>query len=117
MLIFAVSAMEKLRNVPLKNLANLGLVILAVIVAVILIKMAARMNKIFLFMILALIVIVVGFTWVYQRTEPKFLTPVVDRIAPFFPSAPTPYSQRPAPGTERTAAPKNPAPPPEPKSR
>ena len=27
------------------------------------------------------------FNWVYHRTEPKFLTPIVDRIAPFFPSA------------------------------
>jgi len=27
------------------------------------------------------------FNWVYHRTEPKFLSPVVDRIAPFFPTA------------------------------
>jgi hypothetical protein len=27
------------------------------------------------------------FNWIYHRTEPKFLTPLVDRIAPFFPSA------------------------------
>ena len=27
------------------------------------------------------------FNWIYHRTEPKFLTPLVNRIAPFFPSA------------------------------
>ena len=29
----------------------------------------------------------VFFNWIYHRTEPKFLTPIVDRIAPFFPTA------------------------------
>lgn len=117
MLILAVSTWDKLRNVPPKNLANLGLVILAVIVAAILIKLAARMNKIFLAMILALIVTVVGMAWVYQRSEPKFLTPLVDRIAPFLPGAPTPYAQRPPAGSEGTTTPKKPAPPAAPKSR
>jgi len=27
------------------------------------------------------------FNWIYHRSEPKFLTPFVDRIAPFFPTA------------------------------
>jgi len=30
---------------------------------------------------------VVFFSWVYNRNEPKFLTPIVEKIAPFFPSA------------------------------
>ena len=32
-------------------------------------------------------VTVVGFHWIYNRQEPKFLTPLVDKIAPFLPSA------------------------------
>jgi hypothetical protein len=27
-----------------------------------------------------------GFNWVYERNEPKFMTPFVEKIAPFFPS-------------------------------
>jgi EamA domain-containing membrane protein RarD len=88
MLFFAVSALAKLQNLPRKNLVNLGLAVLVIIVAVVLIKEAARINRFVLFMIIALTVIVVGFSWVYERNEPKFLTPVVDTIAPFFPSRP-----------------------------
>jgi hypothetical protein len=118
MLVFAVTTLEKVRGVSPRNLANVGLAILVIIVAVILIKMAARMNKIIFVMIMAVTAFVVGMTWVYHRNEPKFLTPLIDRIAPFVPNTPTPYSQRSAPGAEGPAAPKKPAPPvpPPPKS-
>ena len=29
----------------------------------------------------------IWFNWIYHRTEPKFLTPLINRIAPFFPAA------------------------------
>jgi len=89
MLFFAVTALGRLQNLPRKNLVNLGLGILVIIVAVIIIKEAARMNKFILATMIALTLLVVCFSWVYQRNEPKFLTPVIDEIAPFFPSAPT----------------------------
>ena len=88
MLFFAINVAEKLRQVPRANLVNLGLGILVLIVAIILIRQAARMNKIVLFMIVMVALFVVSFTWVYERNEPKFLTPLVDQIAPFFPSRP-----------------------------
>lgn len=88
MLFFAVSALGKLQNLPKKNLVNLGLAVLIIIVTVVLIKEAARMNRFMLFMIILVTVFVVGFSWVYERNEPKFLTPVIDQIAPFFPSRP-----------------------------
>ena len=28
----------------------------------------------------------VGFNWIYERNEPAFLTPIVEKIAPFFPA-------------------------------
>jgi hypothetical protein len=34
-------------------------------------------------------------TWTYQRNEPKFLSPLIDTLAQFFPSAPKPISARP----------------------
>jgi uncharacterized membrane protein YqjE len=88
MVLFAVNVMEKLRNLPRKDLANLGLAVLILIVAIIIIKQAARLNRFVLFMIILVTIMVVGFTWVYQRNEPKFLTPLVDGIAPFFPHRP-----------------------------
>jgi hypothetical protein len=30
---------------------------------------------------------ILWFNWIYYRTEPKFLTPLINRIAPFFPTA------------------------------
>ena len=88
MLFFAVSALSKLHDLPRKNLVNLGLAVLIIIVVIVLIKEAARMNGFMLFMIIAVTVMVVGITWVYERNEPKFLTPFINEIAPFFPTRP-----------------------------
>jgi len=88
MLSFAVSAMQKLHRVPRENLINLGLGLLVLVVVIVLVKVAARVNKFVLFAILFVLVLVVGFTWVYERNEPKFLKPFIDSIAPFFPQRP-----------------------------
>ena len=88
MLFFAVNVLEKIRHLPRKNLINLGLGILVLLVVVLLIKQARKMNKFVLLTIVLITVVVVGFNWIYQRNEPKFLSPVIDVIAPFFPSAP-----------------------------
>lgn len=88
MLFFAVSVLEKIRHLPRKNLINLGLGILVLLVVILLIKQAQKMNKYVLLAIVAVTIAVLGFNWVYQRNEPKFLTPVIDIVAPFFPSAP-----------------------------
>ena len=82
---FCISAIEKVRNLPAKDLANLGLMVLVVIVAIFIIKQAAKMNRFLLYMIILVTFMVVGFTWIYQRNEPKLLTPLIDGIAPFFP--------------------------------
>jgi hypothetical protein len=89
MLFFAVSALAKLHNLPRRNLVNFGLAVLVVVVAIIVVKEAAKMNKFILGTLILVTVMVVCFSWVYQRNEPKFLTPFVDEIAPFFPSKPT----------------------------
>jgi MFS superfamily sulfate permease-like transporter len=89
MLFFAVSVLGKIRHLPQKNLINLGLGILVLLVVIMLIKQARKMNKYVLFAIVTVTVVVLGFNWVYRRNEPKFLTPAIDVIAPFFPSAPS----------------------------
>ncbi len=88
MLFFALSAIQKLHALPRKHLVNIGLGLLVLIVVVIVIKQAAKMNRFILFAMILVTCLVVGFTWVYERNEPKFLTPYINDIAPFFPSRP-----------------------------
>lgn len=89
MLFFAVSALEKLRHLPRKDVVNLGLAALVLIIAIIIIKQAAKINKFILLAMIIMTIAVVGFTWVYERNEPKFLSPLVNELVPFFPSRPT----------------------------
>jgi uncharacterized membrane protein YqjE len=89
MLLLAVSVMEKIKHLPRKSLVNLGLAMLALLVIFLIIKQARRMNKFVLLAVVLVTGVIFCFNWVYQRNEPKFLTPLVDYVAPFFPSAPT----------------------------
>lgn len=86
MLYFAVSAIEKIQHLPKKNLINLGLAALLVLVVIVLIKLAARMNKFVLGIIILVTFLVLMLTWVHERNEPKFLTPFIDTIAPYVPN-------------------------------
>jgi hypothetical protein len=111
MMVLAVSALDKLRQVPLKNLAIFGLIILAVIVLIFLIKKAAGMNRIIFVIVGGTLVLVLMLNWIFQRTEPKFLTPLIDKIAPMF-SAVAPQSLSGRPDKSDPSAVKTPAAPP-----
>ena len=83
----ATTTIDKLEKIPPAFWGKLGLVVLGLIVAVIIIRKVLHVNK---FIMGAVIVVCGGlmfFNWIYNRTEPRFLTPLVDRIAPFFPAA------------------------------
>jgi xanthine/uracil permease len=86
MLIFALTTTEKLKEVPKSFWINAAIVVLAVIAAVIIFRKIKEMNKIVLGIIVAFVFVLVCFNWVYNRNEPKFLTPIVDMVAPFLPS-------------------------------
>ena len=88
MILFAAvtTTLEKLRQIPPSFWAKIGLAILAVIIVVIVLRRLFKMNKFILAVVTFVIVAMVGFNWIYQRNEPAFLTPFVDKIAPFFPS-------------------------------
>jgi hypothetical protein len=86
MLIFALTTMEKLRQVPKSFWINAAIVVLVLVAAVIIIRKIKEMNKIVLGIILAFVFVLVCFNWVYNRNEPKFLTPFVDMVAPFLPA-------------------------------
>jgi len=59
----------------------------AVILVFIIIQKVLKINKFVLGGVVFIGMGLIWFNWIYHRTEPKFLTPLVDRIAPFFPSA------------------------------
>ncbi|HEX7630721.1 MAG TPA: hypothetical protein VF388_01205 [Lacunisphaera sp.] len=87
MLLLAVTALEKIKTLPPEIWGKIAIAILAFILVIFLFRRVMKMNKIIGAIIVFVVVTIVFFNWVYNRTEPKFLTPIVDRIAPFFPSA------------------------------
>ena len=85
--LFAVSATEKIKTLPPDVWLKIGIGIVALVVAVFVLRRVLKMNKIIASVIVFVVTTVVFFSWVYNRNEPKFLTPLMDRLAPFFPSA------------------------------
>ena len=53
-------------------------------------KFLKGISSALVYFVLALILGVLVLHWTQTRTEPAFLTPFIEHLAPFFPSAPTP---------------------------
>ena len=85
--LLAVTALDKIKTLPPEIWGKIAIAVLAFILVIFLFRRVMKMNKIIAAIIVFVVVTIVFFNWVYNRTEPKFLTPIVDRIAPFFPSA------------------------------
>jgi hypothetical protein len=83
----APTTLDKLKAVPPAFWGKVGLGILAVIVVFIVIQKVLKVNKFVLGGAVFIGLGLVFFNWIYYRTEPKILTPFVNRIAPFFPTA------------------------------
>ncbi len=86
MLLFAATTLEKIQRLPMQFWLKFALVIVAFIAGVIVLKKIAGMNKAVLGAILFIVVSMLGFTWIYERNEPAWATPVVEKLANFFPS-------------------------------
>lgn len=86
MLLLATTTLEKLQAVPSRFWINAAIFIIGGWIAIMLVRHAARMNKMVLTMIIVVVMTTVGFQWIWERNEPRFLTPYVNLIAPFFPS-------------------------------
>jgi hypothetical protein len=87
MLLFAVTALEKLQTLPPAIWLKIAIAIGAFILTIFLFRRVMKMNKIIAAVIIFVVCTVVFFSWVYNRNEPAFMTPIVQRVAPFFPSA------------------------------
>ena len=88
MLLFAATALEKVKDVPPMFWVKAFALIAGFIVAVIVLRKVAHMNKLVLGVVVFVVVGILGFTWIYERNEPAFMTPIIDPIANsgFFPT-------------------------------
>lgn len=87
MLLFAATtALEKIEKIPPSLWLKAALGIIGFIAVVIALRKLANVNKVVLCVVVFVVVVIVGFNWVYERNEPAFMTPLVNKIAPFFPA-------------------------------
>jgi len=86
MLTIAVTALEAMKEIPPHTWLKVGIVIAAVIIVLVIIPKIFKMNKIILGVIIFVASTIIFFSWIRQRNEPKFLTPLIDHIVPFFSS-------------------------------
>jgi hypothetical protein len=80
------SAAEKLQQIPPAFWLKVGAAVLIVVVAVILLRKLAEVNKVVLAVIGLVLFSTLGFSWIYNRNEPAWARPVVEKLAGFFPS-------------------------------
>jgi hypothetical protein len=109
-LLAAVTTLQKLQNIPPAFWVKIGIGVLGLILVVVVLRKLLGINKFVLGGAAFIAAGLIWFNWIYHRTEPKFLTPLFDRIAPFFPSAGA-YE------TKQAGTPGGPAPTPTPHKR
>src|SRR3954471_24123652 len=77
---------DRVREIPLEFWVKLGLGVLVLIIAVMVLRKIAKVNKVILGIIVLLVLSFLGFNWIYERNEPSWATPVVQWLANYFPS-------------------------------
>lgn len=86
MIFLAVSTLDKIKQIPFAVWWKLAVAVLAVVALIVVLRKVAQVNKVVLAIGTLIVLSIVGFNWIYERNEPKMLTPIVDKIAPFFPA-------------------------------
>jgi hypothetical protein len=90
----ATNATDKLRQIPSEFWIKLGIGIVVIVAVVVVLRKLAHINKGLLALGVGLVVSIIGFNWIYERNEPSWATPVVERLAGFFPSKGTQMKNR-----------------------
>jgi len=83
----AASAADTLKQLPPQTWLKIGLGVAIFIVVVVVLRKVLKMNKVIMSIVVFVVGTVLFFSWVYNRNEPAFLTPIIEKVAPFFPSA------------------------------
>ena len=85
--LLAASALNTVQQVPPATWAKIAIGLGVLVVAVFVLRAIIRLNKFVLGFALLVCLSLLFFSWVYLRNEPRLLTPAVEKIAPYFPSA------------------------------
>lgn len=80
------TAWDQLRGVPRQVWINLIICVLAVLIIVRLWREMKKLNDYAPYFLSVILSATVFAYWVYNRTEPRFLSPLVDQLMPFFPT-------------------------------
>lgn len=80
------TALEKLKQIPAAFWLKIGIAVLAIVLVVMLMRKLAGANKVVVAVVVLLVLSMVGFSWIYERNEPAWATPVVEKVANFFPA-------------------------------
>jgi flagellar biosynthesis protein FliQ len=83
------SLWDQFRSVSKQTWINLAICVLAVVVIVRVWRGLKKINDFVPYIVAVLAAFLIFFYWVYERCEPRFLTPLVEKLAPFFPSKST----------------------------
>ena len=86
MQILASDAVENVRSIPLEFWWKAALFVAIFVGAILAVRRIKRMNKVVLAVVVLVICSIIWFNWIYQRNEPAFMTPIVEKVAPFFPT-------------------------------
>lgn len=81
-----VTPIQKIQNVSGQFWLKLILCVVAVSLVLWFFRMLKGANKIILVIVMAVIVAIVGFNWIYERNEPEWATPFVSALAQWLPS-------------------------------
>jgi uncharacterized protein YacL len=75
-----------LKNLPPDFLFKTTIFVIGVLLAVLAYRIYRNSNRLLLGIFVSVVIAVVFFNWVYNRTEPKWLTPVIEKVAKIFPT-------------------------------
>ena len=81
-----VSVNQLATKLPESDWLRFGVLLLALLAILQLMRLVGRANRSFLLVVVGMGMFMLFANWVRHRSEPTFLTPVVDAIAPYFPT-------------------------------
>lgn len=89
-IIASLTTLDRLSQVPSSTWIIIGLVIGGILLAVPIIRKILEISGIWILFALFISSVLIGAHWVYHRSEPAVLSPLVDFVAPFFPKKAVP---------------------------
>jgi len=80
------TALQKLQKIPPEFWIKVGIVIGAIMLIVLVLRKLAHVNKMIAAVAVLIAVMAIGVSWIYNRNEPAWATPVVEKLAIFLPT-------------------------------